>query len=588
MKILVFAPNSEIWVHAFPEALAVEALQQEGHEIVYVSCGTAFSEFCVPMDMHRLTPDSTSEEKSAVCRSCSANAAILRGQFRFPGYSLAERLGEDERSTADTLLGGITRDNFLDFSLDGIPLGRYSVYEFVLRHKLQELRLDDRLWKECRIGLRNCIYTHLALRRILSEERPDRLVVYNALYSVNHIAGAIARSKGVAVYFVHAGGNIAHRLQKLMIGRGQNVRYYEDAIERWPAFRGRPCPPMLMAEITDHFLELLSGRSGFVYSAPKVAGANDVRSLFGIPPGSRVVTAVMSSPDEMLAARTVDAKQLPANLLFATQIEWIKAVIAFVAARPGLFLIVRVHPREFPNRREGLKSQHALKLEEALQALPSNARVNWPDQNVSLYALAEETGVFLNVHSSAGKEMSVLGLPVVLYSDSLALYPSGINYVGLTQEQYFAQIEQALAAGWNAAHIREAYRWLAVEYGYGLLDISDSYVQRETMRPDLPQRVLNRAMRFFDPKHREKSDCRRRAGRLAAGRLVNSIIAGGKASVLDAADPARLGSATEAEETAALRVEMRRIISALYGAEAQSPSGSLHASLHRFAHDSSP
>ena len=49
MKILVFAPHSAIWAHAFPEALAVEALAQHGHDIVYIACGRIFRKECICM-----------------------------------------------------------------------------------------------------------------------------------------------------------------------------------------------------------------------------------------------------------------------------------------------------------------------------------------------------------------------------------------------------------------------------------------------------------------------------------------------------------------------------------------------------------
>ena len=39
MNVLVFAPHSAVWIHAFPEALVAEALMQEGHQIIYVGCG---------------------------------------------------------------------------------------------------------------------------------------------------------------------------------------------------------------------------------------------------------------------------------------------------------------------------------------------------------------------------------------------------------------------------------------------------------------------------------------------------------------------------------------------------------------------
>ena len=587
MKILVFAPHAEIWVHAFPEALAVEALRQDGHEIVYLACGRALADYCVPMDMHRLTADSDAASKAAVCASCTENTEILRSSFGFGGATIAAQLTAEERAAAGAALAAVTRDNFLAFEQEGLPLGRYALYEFILRHKLQELELDDRLWREYRALLRGCLHAFYACRRVLEEQRPDRILAYNAVYSVNRTACMLAEQRGVASYYVHAGGNIAHRLQKLMIGRGQQMRFYEDAIERWPAFRGRPCPPALMAHITDHILELLDASSGFVYSSRKQAGT-DVRAALGIPAGAKVVAAAMSSPDEMLAAVSVGAKKLPADLPFASQLEWIRALVEYVSRRPDLHLVIRVHPREFPNRRDGVKSQHARLLEEGFRSLPPNAHVNWPDQNLSLYALAEEADVFLNVHSSAGKEMGVLGRPVVIYAPGLVNYPPGLNYVGATREQYFAQIERALADGWSADHIREAYRWLAVEYGYGLVDISDGYAEREVGRASLPRRVINRALRAVDPKYKLKRDCRRRAPRLAEANLIRDVVIGSRASVLEAGDPARFGTATEAEEAEGLRRELRRIIRALYGEGAAAPRGSLHDRLHRFAHGMFP
>ena len=68
-------------------------------------------------------------------------------------------------------------------------------------------------------------------------------------------------------------------------------------------------------------------------------------------------------------------------------------------------------------------SDHAKMLQDAFVTLPRNVKVNWPTDTVSLYDLARITDVFANAWSSAGKEMAWLGLPVVLYSPELTLYP---------------------------------------------------------------------------------------------------------------------------------------------------------------------
>ena len=133
----------------------------------------------------------------------------------------------------------------------------------------------------------------------------------------------------------------------------------------------------------------------------------------------------------------------------------IRALIGYVEGKENLALIIRVHPREFPNKREGVLSEHARILQAVLAGLPPNVKVNWPTDHVSLYDLANIADVFANGWSTAGKEMAWLGLPVVLYSNDLTLYPPSLNYVGTTKPEYFRQIEQALNDGWDPERIRK-------------------------------------------------------------------------------------------------------------------------------------
>src|SRR5262249_27070023 len=150
--------------------------------------------------------------------------------------------------------------------------------------------------------------------------------------------------------------------------------------------------------------------------------------------------------------------------LFKTQIDWLQFLLSFLAERSDLFLIVRIHPREFPNKREQVQSHHARRLKEALSQLPANVAVNWPSDGISMYDLVDQTDMFLNSWSSVGKEMSLLGIPVVIYSPELPFYPQDLNYCGFTVKEYVHAIEQALDDGWSFERSRRAYRWSALEF----------------------------------------------------------------------------------------------------------------------------
>jgi hypothetical protein len=565
MKVLFFSPHAAIWIHAFPEALVAEALQQGGHEIVYVTCGMQLKSACVAMSAHGVPADAPAARKAEVCRKCESNKELLRERFGFAGGDLAAALTPAEVADVRAVVASATRDNFLSIEAAGVDAGRVALYEFLLDHKKSSLEfVDDAEWHRYLASLESTLYAIHGVRRLLEREAPDAVVVYNALYSINRAVCKMAQQRGVAHYFMHAGGNLAHRLQTLMLAKGDIFNLMRRAIEAWPARRDTGVDASTARAITDHFIELLRGRSAFAYSAPQTDAAIDLKARFGIGAGQKVVCATLSSYDERFAAETVGARPAPRDLLFPLQADWMEAMIDYARARPDRFLIIRVHPREFPNKREGVRSAHSLKLAALLTGLPANVAVNWPDDQLSLYDLAEVVDVFANAWSSVGKEMGLLGIPVVLYCSELPLYPADLNYVGESRQTYFAALEQALADGWRRDNIVKAYRWCAIEYGSMLIDIADAYDASEYPSTSFAARAWARLLRALDPLWRQRRDCARRPPRMRAQAQIAALFASGADSVLDARVPVPPVSGPAEPEEAVIRTEIARLVAAMY------------------------
>jgi hypothetical protein len=577
MEVTFFAPHAGIWVHAFPEALVAEALKQAGHRVTYLTCGGLLDSQCTVMSASRSGYADPPWKRERVCRQCNQSKQIIRERFHFAGEDLAAALTEEDRLRIADILDEVTPENFGRLELEGIPVGRYASYEFLLNRKKGDLRLDGDEWKEYAAWLKGALAVYFAGRRALDRHKPDCVVTYNSLYGVNRIFSRLAESRGIPTYFLHAGGNLSRRLQALMFGRGTTLRYLKNLIAGWPGFRDTPCPPGLMKQITDHFMVLFKGGSLFAYSSSTDGRMVDVRKVFGIGPEQRILMATMSSPDERFAARTVDALPDEGAPLFATQVEWIRALIAYVAGRPDLFLLIRVHPREFPNKRENVRSAHASLLVTEFSDLPGNVRVNWPNDGISLYQLANQADVFLNAWSSAGKEMALLGIPVVSYCRDLLFYPGDLNYLGETEEEYFRGIERALEEGWSIENSRRVFRWLAVEYGYGLIDIGDSYRQSEHPGRS-PGAILRKAPRKLARTWFQMRDCSRRAIRLKEASRVAAILENGLQTPLESA-PIGPVEADVGKETQALRHELRRIADALYPSDPAPNPGNLRQRL---------
>ena len=362
MRVLFFSPHAGIWAHSFPEALVADALRASPAELIYVTCGGALDSFCVTMAAHGLKLESPTRAKQAACRNCRATRDRLRDDFELAGYDFDSVLTDIDRMRIEALLAEVKPDAISTFEVDGIAVGRLALYEFLIERKKTRVELEADEWLAFRPRLANALRSALAAAKILDRERPDRVVAYNALYSVIAVWRAHAELRGIPFYFIHAGLSLVDRLRHVVVGRNTTLEFWNRLVAAWPRFRDLPCNERELAHVTDHFLRLFQGTSVFAYSAPKSAAGVEVRAHFGATPQQKLLVATMSSYDEYVAAAAVGGAPPASTLLFPTQLAWVRALTSWVRDRPELFLVLRVHPREFPNKRDGLKSQHASEL----------------------------------------------------------------------------------------------------------------------------------------------------------------------------------------------------------------------------------
>ena len=163
MKILFFTPYSSIWQHAFPEALAAEALQQGGHEVSYITCGSMFKEICISMRSQGLSLDTPLSIRQQVCESCKENKELIKAQFGLNGFDIADHLSEEEVALVEEEIAKISPDNYYEYHYNGIPLGRLATYETMLQFKKNDLSMHElKEWHSYIAWVRNAFYVACA------------------------------------------------------------------------------------------------------------------------------------------------------------------------------------------------------------------------------------------------------------------------------------------------------------------------------------------------------------------------------------------------------------------------------------------
>jgi hypothetical protein len=499
-RALFFAPHSRIWLHAFPEALVAEALAQHDIRIHYVTCDKALASWCVAMEAVGETESATDYAKAAICAKCVKNKNVLLRHFAFEHSSLNSYLSEKDQRRIASILENVRQDQVLDFQIDGFEIGRATLYNLMLNRKKHfERGFADEEWDAFLKHFRSSLVSFFAGRNLLEQQKPDFTFFYSSSYSINLVVRLQAERLGIPCFSIYAGSNWANRLKKIHISTTDSFDAVNMRLALWQRkYHVLPATAESLQGVLLFQETLLAGTNTMVYGGGnKRVYAEAVRQKWGIPSSKKLLLMATSSNDELLAAQVIKAIPFGQKMAFPNQIEWIAETIKFVSQRDDLFLVIRIHPREFPNRREPIGSEHSLRVQQLLNNLPNNVRVNWPDDGMSLYDWLDAVDLGLTSWSSSGKEFALWGIPNLSYTNEISFYPKQeLGFVGETREEYFGLIDAALKLGWSEQRIYRAYRWVAYDLEGPVFDLSDAISDSLAVRKSLFWRIFDKLTRY--------------------------------------------------------------------------------------------
>jgi hypothetical protein len=124
-----------------------------------------------------------------------------------------------------------------------------------------------------------------------------------------------------------------------------------------------------------------------------------------------------------------------------------------------LALIIRIHPRELPNKRENRTSANAERLRELLVNLPDNVIVNWPEDKLSIYDLLQRVDLVLSAWSTVLLEASLFGCPIILPRNPVSYYEVIADFVSNDGASYWDTILQQVGKPWTLERALKTFRW---------------------------------------------------------------------------------------------------------------------------------
>ena len=457
--------NSGIWAHSKQELAVLSALDPKRFKVILLSCDGVQTDGChVRESKGRKLDDSRTKRWD--CRNCLSATTAGANHLRRLGFQVnvvslklwfdsSQPLGSFSWPTEET-------EEFLieNYQMHGVALGRLAFYEWFLNAKSKSVNSghitqDQR--KRRYHSLRNAALVLEAFNRWLTsnEEKLDFAIAYAPQYSINNvILQKLAQEEPDCVqYFMEGSDNPADQYRRVRIWNWQKFGLI-------PPDRDLPFEDLALEPFSEklyvsnhsqdaeayaqRLMRQLSNASSFmVYSKRDTKTSRELLlQNIGMLGKRRIALFALSSFDEIHAALEIGAfspKMYPGDV-FESQFEAVAEVMKFYAANPSLGLILRLHPREFPDTRNKSFSDTEREWSRLLAEVPNNVYVNKPEDPWSLGDLITATDFLITGWSSAAIQAVLMGKEVVTYDENMGFLPKAIVSTGSSREDFITNL----------------------------------------------------------------------------------------------------------------------------------------------------
>ncbi len=451
-RVLYLDLLSGLWPHSLQQLKAVAQLPSEDFHITHISCGSYMKNFCIVMESRNRELSKGKILKSFDCSSCrfAANTISQKiNQLNLKTEDLVKLNSFVTQKVHDEVQAIIDANSALElnlnFEIEEIPIVRISLYETLLKFKKKDYSLNSHEHAYFIESLRAATYSTLLMSEFMkTNPRFDLAISHSAQYSPNNAIAHILRKYGVETYLVDGSGNISERYSAVQIYNWNQHGLIRPAIKYWDEqLKFLRLETEDLTRLNEHRKQLELGRSFDVYSESTNPDFN-VREFFNIPKKNKIMLLALSSVDEVFAAQTIGATPVSKypGTVFLDQYEWVTDTVKWASKKADISLIIRMHPRDLPNKRESIKSEQASIWESMEEDLPKNVRLNHPEDKISIQDLIPTTDVFITGWSTTALIAAEEGVPTVSYDSNVSGFPPSIHLTGTTKAEYFQTLDK--------------------------------------------------------------------------------------------------------------------------------------------------
>jgi hypothetical protein len=519
-KLLVFTPFSGIWSSAILDSQLINQLPPEDYEITFLRCAGLFDHHCNVMESLRIDLSQSKSQKEKICRRCMTSAKLLNeSSLKKLSQSLTtdhidNYIEPSEVETISNYVDAFSNNDIIErLQTEGINSGeelwRIALYESLLKFKKINYIFSDTELDYYRNSLRNVLLCSMAADSFFNKHSFEKALIYSPQYGICNALAQSAIRRGIKTYFIEGSSSASESGKSLRIWDWEKHGLVNPAIVRWPGYDALNLMDESSERVARHFNAIQKGVA-FAYS-PRDRINEGVYEHFGIDQEHKIWLISLSSFDEAFAAFAIGGfpESKYVSNVFENQFEWVKRTLEWFSESniDKVSIVVRMHPRDLPNQREGVFAEQGSIWTSLLQVLPQNVYLDHPKDAFPIESYFSCISALITGWSSTAMDAMVRGIPVVTYDKNLPSFPSEIHLTGSSQEEYFSNLLSLRFETFDSNEIKEkCTAWLKFSFSTGVIRLDGRLQDRDFVHERYYIHLLMRVLARLLPQISQRID----------------------------------------------------------------------------------
>ncbi|GFO68500.1 hypothetical protein GMLC_20790 [Geomonas limicola] len=479
-RILFFVPFGSYAVHNQLDAIFATRFRQAGLDPAVVRCDGLYRH----CDILAWSGERSAED----CRGCQEAGERFFDAFGLPRLQMSGYLTPQDHQAAEAWAAGLDPADYLNARYGELPVGYWVISSIFSYFRITDKGLVLPQVREVhRSFLKSALLTYWALKRLMTEQQPRAVFIFNTRFTPYRVAYEVTREL---------------RIEEITHERG----CFDDS---FVLYNNRTCldtEPIF--EIYDAWREVRLSREqlgaalGYLRNREQGRDLNypafsDVRNEFHtirhtlrIPEGARVLAVFTSGESE--GAYCGGYSEV------TTQFDRIDTLIELYRKRSD-YLVIRHHPHMAGNAQEPPENYYLTRAYQQAWKAPANVRVVMPHEALSSYALLRNVDGVISYFSSvgyeaAGRGVAAAALPQCPFSRAMRHeVPDRPEEVAALIDRLYEQTDAL-----DAADLVRSFRFVYA-YIYRLSLQFRSFGIKDNYQMDLRIQSLDELSRGVDP-----------------------------------------------------------------------------------------